>query len=303
MRKLFTTAICTFIAISLCACSKQSSETGGKEKEKNITEELEKVGFKLTCKDTDKNFACGYKNEETSAAFVYNDEVGLAYQSENNSYLSLDNPDLKEGGESREELESEYNKILENAKISINDLRGILTEEFNDKVKGSDYYRGNHKGFEAGTYEVGKDLDSGEYLVLMNVGANNTSVEVRKNEYTNGDDFLYGDSNFYNDYIIVYNGMFVETDGVTLYKISDSPKVASNYNIVNLKVGRDIKAGNYTITPTDETMSYYEISTKNKNDYGTLGEIISNDVNFSSPKKVNLVNGQYLKLSYATINK
>lgn len=309
MKKLFSIIACGIMIMGLSACGNQSNHENGdktnksEKTETSTTKELEKVGFEMVCKDTDQNFACGYKNKKTSAAFVYNDDVGLSYQSKKNSYLSLDNTDMSQGEESKEEIEKEYNDVLKRSNVSINDIRKTLKKEFSENVKKSAYYRDSHKGYEAGTYAIGKDLDPGEYLVLMNNGVNTTSVEIRKNEYTNGDDHLYDNDNFYNDYIIVYDGQFVETDGVTLYKISDSPKVPSNYNIITLKVGRDIEAGNYIITPTDPSVSYYEVTTKDINEYGTLGELITNDLNFSSPKKVTLSDGQYIKLSYATIDK
>lgn len=301
MKKLFTALICATMVLGMGGCgnSDETKKEPVKEETKDAVKIMDEAGFSLSCKDTGSDFLCGYKNENTKEAFVYSDNVGLYFQSKKGSFVGIDDTTIISGDESKDSLENQYNDILNNLNLTISDIKKPISKKYKEEYEKSDYNAKNFKGYDSGLYEVGKDINAGEYMLLANEDAQSTSVEVRTNEYSNGDDSIYTDFNFRNNYIKVTDGMFIETDGVTMYKLPDAPKIEQHYAYMVLKVGRDIEPGNYTIVPNSDS-NYFSIETRDM-DYGYMGDIINNDIDFTTNRKVQLSEGQYLVLEYATV--
>lgn len=166
-----------------------------------------------------------------------------------------------------------------------------------------------HKNYKNGTYQVGKDFDAGEYCLFSNNLDNiSNSYEVRKNEYSNGDDYIYSDQNFLNSYIHLKKGEYIEIDGATMFSINDMPEVHKNFPYAVIKVGKDIESGNYIIKPLNEDEhvinggTYYAIMDP-IGEYGDRNDIAKNDLDFTTDKKVKLKKNQYLKIQNCTFEK
>ena len=88
--------------------------------------------------------------------------------------------------------------------------------------------------------------------------------------------------------------------GCTAYPascVSDGTIKNDNLSGGMYKVGVDIDAGEYKVTPDGN--GYYEVDSSSA---GTLDAIVANE-NFSSDVYVTVSDGQYLKLSGATLSK
>ena len=79
--------------------------------------------------------------------------------------------------------------------------------------------------------------------------------------------------------------------------VSDGTIKNDNLSGGMYKVGVDIEAGEYKVTP--DGSGYYEVDSSSA---GTLDVIVANE-NFSSDVYVTVADGQYLKLSGATLVK
>lgn len=161
----------------------------------------------------------------------------------------------------------------------------------------------SHKGYEAGVYGAGKDIKAGEYCLFANdLDDISNGYEVRKTEYDEGEDVLLDAFDFYTSYVNLKKGDFIEFEGAILYSVKDMPEIYKELPYVMLKVGKDIKAGNYLITPVDAG-AYYEVTSPVTDAWGDRVTIISNAFDFKNTKKVKLKKGQYLSLENCTYKK
>lgn len=138
----------------------------------------------------------------------------------------------------------------------------------------------------SGLYKVGTDIPAGEYyLVPKDAGY----YAITSDKYE--DDIISNDFFTSPRYLTVKNGVYLRLDeGITMYPINEAPKRTFKDNIYTgyLKVGRDIKPGDYMIQ-TKVGDAYYSITDKYDNIY-------ENDI-FTGKAYVNLKNGQYIYLS------
>lgn len=167
----------------------------------------------------------------------------------------------------------------------------------------------NHKNYKNGTYQVGKDFEAGEYCLFSNSADSiNNSYVVRKNEFSDGNDIIYSDEYFLNSYINLKNGEYIEIDNATLFSVTDMPDVHINVAYGMLKVGKDIDSGNYLIKPLkqEERVNngsvYFEVLTP-FGEFGDRNDIIMNELDFATDKKIKLKNGQYLRIENCTYEK
>lgn len=162
-------------------------------------------------------------------------------------------------------------------------------------------------------YEVGKDIEAGEYVL---VGTKTyTMGDVSDENYgyyaicTTKDCTLDNGEVEINDnvlgkaYVIVENGQYLKTKSMKLYKVNEYETSAENsisydYNFgfnSYYKVGKDLSAGTYTFTGDN---FYYAVCSKPSCD--TLnGEVITNEYSetLNNSSTVTVENGQYLIVS------
>lgn len=160
------------------------------------------------------------------------------------------------------------------------------------------------------TYEVGKDIDSGEYILVgtstYKIGDNESDkdygyYEVCNNKecnVENGD--VITNSNFIGkSYVIVQDGQYLRTKHAKLYKVNeykatlaDSISYYSNYMLESFyKIGNDLSAGTYTITGDSY---YYSICSKPSCKVSiSSNEIISN-ATATGTSTITVQDGQYL---------
>lgn len=167
-----------------------------------------------------------------------------------------------------------------------------------------------YKNYKSGTYQVGKDIDAGEYCLFSNsIDDLSNSYEVRKNEFSDGDDYIYSESNFSNSYITLKKGDYIEIDGATMFNVNDMPAINTDFPYVTIKVGKDIEPGNYIIKPLKEEDYVFlggGVYFKIMNPFGENGDrndIVTNGLDFTVDKKVKLKNNQYLMIQNCTFEK
>ena len=151
--------------------------------------------------------------------------------------------------------------------------------------------------YDAGMYKVGTDIPAGEYILEPSAMA---YYQVASDS-TGALESIVSNDNFSGTrYITVSDGQYLTLTSCTAYPASYvSEGKVKNDNLPGgmYKVGVDIEAGEYKVTP--DGSGYYEVDSSSA---GTLDVIVANE-NFSSDVYVTVADGQYLKLSGATLVK
>ena len=151
--------------------------------------------------------------------------------------------------------------------------------------------------YDAGMYKVGTDIPAGEYILEPSAMA---YYQVTTDS-TGALESIVSNDNFSGTrYITVSDGQYLTLTGCTAYPasyVSDGTIKNDNLSGGMYKVGVDIDAGEYKVTPDGN--GYYEVDSSSA---GTLDAIVANE-NFSSDVYVTVSDGQYLKLSGATLVK
>ncbi|NCO10729.1 DUF4190 domain-containing protein [Candidatus Saccharibacteria bacterium] len=147
-------------------------------------------------------------------------------------------------------------------------------------------------GIKGGMYKVGADMAAGEYVVIgsgyLQISSDSSgSFEsiIENDNYTNRTIFL------------VKDGQYVEFSG-RAYAPSEAPKVDTSDGELpagKYKVGVDLPAGEYKLVPIGS--GYYGLSTSASDSSDSL---VSND-NFDTERYLTVQDGQYLKISRATL--
>lgn len=147
----------------------------------------------------------------------------------------------------------------------------------------------------AGTYKVGSDISSGEYLVFSKGHA---YIESASDSSGNLDSIIFND-NLMNDahaYVTLNDGEYFKMTGGEMYLVEDAKSVIPEdglYQDGMYKVGNDIPAGEYKVILTSNLgMGYLEVSSDSSHQ---LGSIITND-NVQADTYITVKDGQYLKL-------
>ena len=148
-----------------------------------------------------------------------------------------------------------------------------------------------------GMYKVGTDIPAGEYILDPSAMA---YYQVATDSTGTLESIVSNDNFSGTRYITVSEGQYLTLTGCTAYPascVSDGTIKNDNLSGGMYKVGVDIDAGEYKVTPDGN--GYYEVDSSS---VGTLDAIVANE-NFSSDVYVTVADGQYLKLSGATLVK
>lgn len=162
-------------------------------------------------------------------------------------------------------------------------------------------------------YEVGKDIDAGEYVLVGNktytigdISDENYgyyAICTKKECNVDNGDVEVNDNVLGKAYVVVENGQYLKTNSMKLYKVSEyetsvENSISYNYNFgfsSYYKVGKDLSAGTYTFTGDN---FYYAVCSKPSCE-ALKGEVVTNEysntVNGSST--ITVSNGQYLIVS------
>lgn len=149
----------------------------------------------------------------------------------------------------------------------------------------------------AGSYLVGTDLPAGEYFLL---GSGYMSVTT--DQTGSPESILTHDNIATFKYITVIDGQYLTAESATLYAATDAPAVEQLFDVTTAypqgmyKVGRDIAAGTYNVTPDAGATAYIEVAS---NSTGTLESVLSNN-NISAPQSVTVSDGQYFTVTGGT---
>jgi len=151
------------------------------------------------------------------------------------------------------------------------------------------------KTYEAGQYKVGLDMDAGEY-VLMATSDYGGYFSVTSD--ANGRDILFNDNFDVNSIIEVRRGEYVELSrcmAIAAEDFYEEYSIKEGLSGVMLRVGYDIKPGEYKLIATSDYGGYYCIYPDARHE-----DIIAND-NFDNSAYVSVRYGQYLILSRCRI--
>jgi len=151
--------------------------------------------------------------------------------------------------------------------------------------------------YDEGMYKVGTDIPAGEYYAACTSG----SAYIAILSDSSGDlDSIISNENFDYTYIFtVTKGQYLEIDDAEFALSSDIPPQT---DIVTgmLRVGIDIKAGEYKLIPDPGESAYVAVFSNTK--HRGVDNMITND-NFDSPRYITVKKGQYLYLVDCTIDR
>jgi hypothetical protein len=149
----------------------------------------------------------------------------------------------------------------------------------------------------AGMYKIGSELPAGEYIIESTGSMGYYQIS--------SDSSGELDSIIVNDtlergayaYIIVQDGDYLQIQSgrmISAATFTITPKNLSDIPPSAYKVGKDIPAGEYKITPTDE-MGYWE---RSRNPRSSIDGIIANDM-LTESAYVTIREGEYFKITGA----
>lgn len=148
------------------------------------------------------------------------------------------------------------------------------------------------KGFAGGQYKVGTDMPAGEYVI---VGSG--YLQISSDSSGEFGSIVENDDYSNRTIIAVTDGQYVQFSG-RAYTWDDAPKVDTSSGVLKdgkYKVGVDFAAGEYKVTPSGD--GYLAVSTTASE---SIGSIVTND-NFNTEKYITVQDGQYLKLTRASL--
>lgn len=152
--------------------------------------------------------------------------------------------------------------------------------------------------YAAGMYKIGTDMPSGTYLVTGDTGY----VEVSSDASGELDSVLTNDTFSKRTYITVSDGQYLQFDGIAT-PVDDAPAYEAEdgyYPEGKYLVGKDIPAGEYNISVTDNNdldYGYVEIASDAS---GSVDSIISSE-NIETNVYRTVEDGQFLKMVGAEI--
>ena len=151
-----------------------------------------------------------------------------------------------------------------------------------------------------GTYEIGTDIEAGEYLVFSN---GITLLENTTDLSGNADSIVFNvalDGRSHT-YVTLLQGKYFTLDGGEMYPVAGAPDltpVNGVYEDGQYKIGKDLPAGTYTLQVNDQSdIGFYEISTNSRQDM--MDMLVSDVVEGETP--VDVADSQYLTIRNAYI--
>lgn len=153
--------------------------------------------------------------------------------------------------------------------------------------------------YSEGSYTVGKDIPAGEYYVKINDGESYADI-IRK-ESPNSDNYLLYENCDTFRFITVLDGEYFETVNCSFiaseYAPVYTPPENDIYHTGEYRVGTDIPAGDYYVTPeADSYYSYIYCDSDSLHDYNSTVFSYSID---GSYVYISIENGEYLCLDDA----
>lgn len=145
-----------------------------------------------------------------------------------------------------------------------------------------------------GTYKIGRDIQKGEYIIKKTSGAyGGLSFKKSVNPYVQNvaSDFKMVDVSVY--YTLSKDG-YVHITGCELYDAASHGMASIGCNGTTpamYKVGKDIKAGTYTITPDGSGKSYYAVY---KNSTDSSGSAKIAETRITKATNVAVSDGEYI---------
>ncbi|MGE7666438.1 hypothetical protein ACQKMN_12075 [Ureibacillus composti] len=181
---------------------------------------------------------------------------------------------------------------------SATDSNAINTEE--DTTESAEKEEAGPHAIKAGTYKVGTDIDSGEYLIFSEGFG---YIEAAKDSSGNLESIVFN-ANLTEDshtYATLSDGQYFKLQGAKMYPVTEAPSVIPEDGVYHdgmYKVGKDIPAGEYKIILESEAgMGYIEVA---KDSSYNLESIITNE-NLQADTYLTVQDGQYLTLQGAKI--
>ena len=152
--------------------------------------------------------------------------------------------------------------------------------------------------YEAGMYKVGTEIPAGTYLVTGDSGY----IEVSSDSSGQLDAIIANDNYVNRTYMSVSDGQYFKFDGVAILEAEAPAYVSENgaYQEGKYLVGKDIPAGEYKISLTDDNITGYGYIEVSSDASGTLNAIVTNS-NIQGDTYQTIQDGQYLKLNGAEI--
>lgn len=151
------------------------------------------------------------------------------------------------------------------------------------------------KTYKAGMYKIGTDMPPGEYTLI----ASGMAYFQISSDSTGSFASIVANDNFEGRSIVTVSaGQYLTLTRCTAYAVSDAPAVKLTNGILPqgmYRVGVDLAPGEYKASAT--SMGYIEVSKDSKH---SISSIITND-NFEGDKYITVKEGQYLKLTRATL--
>ncbi|PIC97672.1 hypothetical protein CSV69_01795 [Sporosarcina sp. P26b] len=149
-----------------------------------------------------------------------------------------------------------------------------------------------------GTYQVGADIEPGEYLVFSN---GITLLENTKDQSGNPDSIVFNvalDGRSHT-YVTLLQGEYFTLKGGEMYPVASAPDIKPANGIYKdgqYKVGTDIPAGTHTLKVDDQNdIGFYEISKNSRQD---MIDLLVSDV-VEGETSINVTDGQYLTIRNA----
>lgn len=139
-----------------------------------------------------------------------------------------------------------------------------------------------------GQYKVGTDIPAGEYFV------SGSSVYFAVSTDSNGDDIIFNDFTEQNSIITIQDGEYLELKNCKATPFTGNENIDFNHGTYIVKVGTQLKAGEYKLTAMGER-GYYCIYSDSRQD-----KILSNDF-FEGSSYVTVTDGQYLQVQKCKI--
>jgi hypothetical protein len=151
--------------------------------------------------------------------------------------------------------------------------------------------------YDAGTYKVGSDIPSGEYVVFCDdflMGY----MEVSSDSSGELDSIIANDNFDYNTIITLNEGEYFKMQGSYAVPFEEVEYLDTTGSGM-FKVGVHLTAGEYKLECTDDTigLGYYEVDSDSSHD---LESIVANE-NFEGNTYITVSEGQYLKITSAKI--
>lgn len=161
---------------------------------------------------------------------------------------------------------------------------------------------GDYTVYKSGMYKVGDTMPAGEYLLLANDEWSNSGYYEVTSDTTGELDSIIVNDNFDNrGFVQVEEGTYINLQRCVAIPVDEVPPYEAEngyYPEGTYRVGIDIPAGEYTLSPIDSDISgYYELREDASGDWD---KIISNK-NFDGEFFLTIKDGQYFTLSLAEI--